>query len=214
MEEKDFFDRFIKLLENEKTNQELENIHDALIYWIGVYMFNLDSDDMKDRIVRDDFAEGVDAIWIDSNEFEMSFIQALTKNDLDQTKQSFPENKIKLTLEGVRLLIAGDYKGRITPKLENLTDEYHDLEITGNYKVLIRFLTLSKGLDTNKFIDTFKKDFPQITVEFIDFKKIYDFYTKHYLVSSLPPPKKISLEIITNILKKDTPIKAHIFTCK
>ena len=122
MNERDFFDRFIGLLENIKDRQELDTIHDALIVWFGENYLFVDADDLKERIVSDRCAEGVDAIIIDQTGYELIFIQAKTVDNFDNTKNNFSENDLKSTLEGIRFLLRSDYKGQITPKLENLVD--------------------------------------------------------------------------------------------
>lgn len=114
---------------------------------------------MKDRIVKDKHAEGVDAVLIDEINYRLIFIQAKTVENFDNTKNNFPENDIKLTLEGIRLLVRGDYKGKITPELENLIDEYHELDKIGNYKTSIIFLTLKKPATDNKYIINFQDEF-------------------------------------------------------
>ncbi len=65
MNEKDFFDRFIGLLGNIKDRNDLDTIHDAMIMWFGENYLSLDPDDVKERIVEDTHAEGVDAVLID-----------------------------------------------------------------------------------------------------------------------------------------------------
>jgi hypothetical protein len=213
MDRKDFFDRFIKLLEKTKEKYELNSLHDALIVWFGENYLFLDPEDVKERVVKDMCAEGVDAILIDDENYHLLFIQAQTVNDFNNTNRRFPENDIKSTLEGVRFLLRGDYKGKITPELENLIDEYHEKEKTGDYKTKILFLTLKKQIDS-KFIEDFKKDFPQIDVEFYDFDYLFDFYTNIYLTRRAKPPEKISFEVITEVLRKDIPYKSRVFTCK
>jgi hypothetical protein len=65
MNKKDFFERFIRLLENTKEIYGIDTIHDALIVWFGENYLSLDPQNVKDRIVKDMHAEGIDTILID-----------------------------------------------------------------------------------------------------------------------------------------------------
>lgn len=214
MNEKDFYDRFVRLLENTKEKYELDTMHDALIVWIGENYSSLDPEDTAERIVRDSHAEGIDAILIDSVNYELLFVQSKIVDNFDNTQKNFPENQVKLSLEGVRFLLKGDYKGKITPELENLVDEYHELDKTGDYDTKILFLTLKKKPIDDKFIKSFQKDFPKAKVEFYDFGWLFNFYVNAYLAKRAAPPEKISFKVITDLLAKDTPHKSRVFTCK
>lgn len=214
MKERDLFDRFIKLLENTKDKMELETIHDALIMWFGENYLSLDPDDIKERIVADKRAEGVDAIFIDQTNYELIFLQAKTVDTYDNTQKHFPEDELKSTLAGIRFLLKGDYKGHITPELENLVDEYHELDKTSDYSNRIIFLALKKKPADEKFISDFSKEFTQIKIDFYDFDWLADFYANKYLTLRAAPPEKISFEIVDNILQKDAPNKSRVFTCK
>ncbi|MDH4223013.1 MAG: AIPR family protein [candidate division Zixibacteria bacterium] len=214
MDEKSFFERFKNSLENTKEKYDLNNIHDALIVWFGENFLSLDPDVVIDRIVDDSHAEGIDSVLIDQSNYNLFFIQAMTASDFEKTKNNFPENKIKLTMEGVRFLLKGDYKGNITPELENLVDEYHELDKTGDYQTKVLFLTQKKEPVADKFIKTFKKEYPKIEILFFDFAKLFDFYVNRYLTMRAAPPEKISFEVLTNLLGKDKPIKSRVFTCK
>ena len=214
MNKRDFFDRFIGLLENTKDKYELETKHDALIMWFGENYLSLDPDDIKERIVNDKHAEGVDAILIDQINYNLLFIQAKTVENFDNTTNNFSENDVKSTLQGVRFLLQGDYKNRITPGLENLVDEYHELDKLGDYKTTIIFLALKSKPVDDKYIKSFNQDFPMIVVNFYDFDKLFDFYVNKYLTIIAAPPKRISFKVLTNLLNKDTPDKSRVFTCK
>lgn len=214
MDKRDFFDRFILLLENTKERYELDDMHDALILWFGENYLSLDPEDVKERIVQDKYAEGIDAVLIDQRNYNLFFIQAKTVRTFDNTTNNFPENDVKSTLAGVRFLVKGDYKGKITPELENLIDEYHELDRTGNYKTTVLFLTLKKEPFDNKYIEDFKKDFPKAGVDFYNFEWLFDFYVNKYLPMRADPPKRISFEVLTNLLTKDSPNKSRVFTCK
>lgn len=214
MKERDFFDRFSGLLKNTKEKYELDTLHDALIVWFGENYLSLDPDDVKERIVDDKHAEGVDAILIDQINYTLLFIQAKTTEIFDNTKKYFSENDVKSTLDGIRFLLQGDYKKKITPELENLVDEYHELDKTSDYKTIIVFLTLRRKPVDDKFIKSFNKDFPRIEVILYDFDVLFDFYVNKYLTIRAAPPERISFEVLTNLLAKDTPNKSRVFTCK
>lgn len=213
MNKKDFFDRFMGLLGNIKDKYDLETMHDALILWFGENFLFLGPDEVKERIVKDKHAEGVDAILVDQINYNLLFIQARTVDNFDNTENNFPETELKSTLEGIRFLLRGDYKGEITPELENLVDEYHELDKTVDYKSRILFLALKKEPVDDKFIQNFKQDFPEIEVDFYSFDKLFDFYKK-YLIMRAAPPERISFEVLTNFLAKDAPNKSRVFTCK
>lgn len=214
MNKEDFFGRFDRLLENAKERYELDTLHDALILWFGENYLFLDPCETADRIVKDSHAEGVDAILINPVDYELIFIQAKIVDNFKNTTKYFPENDIKLTLGGIRFLLKGDYKGKITPELENLVDEYHEFDKTGDYKTLVLFLTLKKKPIDHKFIDNFKGDFPQVDIKFCDFDWFYDYYVNTYLTIRAAPPEKISFKVVSDLLKKDAPQKSRVFTCK
>ena len=214
MGEKDFFDRFIRLLNRTKDLYNLDNLHDALILWYAENALFLDPEDTIERIITDKHGEGVDAVLFDEINSRLIFVQAKTVDNFDNTKKNLPENDIKKTLEGVRFLIRRDYKGKITPELENLVDEYHDKDRKGIYKTQILFLTLKQKPKEDKFIVSFKKEFENLEVKIIDFMGLKNFFENVYLTRLSEPPKKISLPIKTNILKKDEPYKSRIFTTK
>jgi len=214
MNKQDFFDRFKKVLENTKERYELDTLHDALIMWFGEHYLFLDPDDMKERIINDKHAEGVDAVLVDQINYKLLFIQAKTVENFYNTNKNLSETNVKSTLEGVRLLLKSAYKGKITPELENLIDEYHELDRTGDYKTIILFLHLNRKPVDDKFVHAFNKEFPNVIIYFYNFEWIFDFYTKKYLILKEAPPKKISFEILTDLLCKNTPNKSRVFTCK
>ena len=98
---RDYFDRFVSLLKNTKNKYDLSSIHDALIVWFGENYFLLDSEEVKERIVNDRHAEGIDAFLIDQINYNLVFIQAKTVNDFNNTEKNFSENdgngKLKCT---------------------------------------------------------------------------------------------------------------------
>src|SRR3989304_1895648 len=215
MQEKDFFDRFIGLLENTKSRYDLENIHDALIVWFGEHYLGADASEVAERIVRDSHAEGIDSVLTDATNYNLVIVQAKTVEHFDRTRDHYPESDVKKTLEGLRLLLRGDYKGKITSELENLIDEYHELDKTGDYKTVVIFISLKKVPAENKFIENFKKDFPQIEVRFYDFDWLLNFYVNTYLKSKASPPERISFEVLHDkVLIKEAPTKSTVFTCR
>lgn len=218
MTKEDFFDRLYKTLENIKRIYELDgnrdSVHDSFILWFGENYLSLDPDEIKPRIVEDSSAEGVDALLIDNIDKRLIFVAARTVKTFDKTTDNFPENDVKSTLAGIRFLVEGDYKGKITPELENLLNEYHALDKTGDYKTSVIFLAFKKPPKDNKYIEDFEKGFPTIKCEFFDFDKIYDFYKDVYMERTTSPPKMISFEVLTDVLKKETPHKSMVFTVK
>lgn len=214
MEREIFFDRFVKSLEDLKKQYELETIHDALIVWFGMYYLSLEPDVVVERIVKDTHAEGVDAILLDEKEYNLFFIQAKTVTKFDKTQTAFSENDLKLTLSGIRFLLTGAYKGKITPKLENLVDEYHELDKTGNYKTTIVFLFLKNNPVDDKYVKEFTREFPNIEVKFCNFDSLLHFYENIYLKRRAPAPDMISFSVVGNILSKDAPYKSRIFSCR
>lgn len=214
MDKKAFFDRFAGLLKNTKERLDLDSPHDALIVWFAENWLLLDAEDAKDRIIEDKHAEGVDAILVDRLNYELLLIQAKTVASFGNTSSNFSETDVKSTLGGVRFLLQGDYKQKITPELENLVDEYHELDKTGDYKTRIVFVTLKQPPVDDKFIRAFSKDFPQIHVDFYHFDLLHDFYENRYLVLRAAPPENISFKVMTNLLSKEEPHASRIFICK
>lgn len=213
MEETDFFDRFTKLLENTRDRYDLDTKHDALIAWFGEYCLGIDPDDVVERIIKDSHAEGIDSILIDRIDYKILFVQAKTADTFENTQKNFEENDLKLTFEGFRLLM-GDYKGKITPELENLVDEFHELDSTDTYKTEILFLALKKKPTDEKFVVNFRRDFGEVDVSFYDFDELHRVYENKYLSLRASPPEKISFEVLGKIVEKDTPYKSRVFTCK
>jgi len=214
MEENVFFNRFIMLLQGIQERYELESTHDALIMWFGEYFLYLDPDDIKQRIVKDSHAEGVDALLLNDKNLELVFVQARTVEKFENTKNYYSESDLKKTFDGIRLLLKSSYKGKITPELENLVDEYHDLDNTGDYFTRVVFLTLKQKPTDDKFIQSFCEDYQKIGVIFYDFNGMFELY-KQYLTMRAPAPKRIALEVVgSRGLDKDSPIKSRVFTCK
>jgi len=213
MKNKDFFERFKKLLENVKERHGLDSIHDALILWFAENSLKLDPEDVKERIVVDSKAEGVDAVLIDKINYKLLFVTAKTVSNYKGTQKNLAETDVRAFSGGVRLLVKGSYKGNITPELENLIDEYHELDNTGDYKTLLLILTLRKQPTSTKFIDEIAKELGAEKLIF-DFDQLLKFYEEHYLIMKALPPNKVSFQIITDLLKKDLPIKSRVFTCK
>jgi hypothetical protein len=213
MKSKDFFERFQKLLENVKERYGLDNIHDTLILWFAENNLGLDPEDVKERIVVDSKAEGVDAVLVDQRNYKLFLVTAKTVSSFKISQRNLQENDVKLFASGVRFLIKGEYKGKITPELENLVDEYHGLDKTGDYTTSLLILTLRKPPTSTKFIDEIATELGAEKLIF-DFDQLLKFYEEHYLTMKAAPPDKISFQIITDLLKKDSPIKSRVFTCK
>ena len=213
MTSKDWYDRFIRMLETLKARYELDNIHDALILWYAENFLLISPNDILDRIVADRRTEGVDALFIDYIKLNLLFVQARTVENYGNTENNYPETDLTTTFEGLRLLLRGDYKGKITPNWENLVDEYHELDKTGDYSTTIRFLLLKKKPTDYKYVDSFKEEFEDIEVDFIDINDILGMY-QEYLTLRVPAPEKISFEILTNLLEKESPYKSRLFTIK
>lgn len=208
-----FFKRFTSLLRGVKEKTELDSIHDALIFWTGVNYIGIEDDECKERIVSDRCAEGIDGILVDNNDFVLYIVSGKTVTTYKNTKKNFPENSVKLALAGAKFITKGEYRGKITPQLENLVDEYQELQNTGEYEVKMLFIVLQKDPVARKYIDEFEKEF-SIKVEFLDIDKIQDFYENKYLARLNAPPAKVSIDVIDNILKKEKPRRARVFTCK
>jgi len=214
MEERVFFDRFTMLVQGVQERYELESIHDAMIMWYGEYFLYLDPEDIKERIVKDSRAEGVDALLLDDNKLELLFIQARTVDNFENTKKNYGESDLKKTLDGIRLLLKNDYKGKITPGLENLVNEYHDLDNTGDYLTRVVFLSLKQKPVDDKFIQSFREDFNKVVVTFYDFNGVFGLY-QQYLTMRAPAPKKITLDVVgSKALDKKSPVESIVFTCK
>jgi len=215
VERKNFFERFRKLLQNSKDRHDLGSIHDALILWYAENALGMDPEDVKERIVVDRKAEGVDAVLVDQRNYKLFLVSAKTAGNFTNTEKNLPENDVKSFAGGVHLLIRGVYKQRVTSELENLMDEYHELDRTGSYETCLLMLTLKKKPKSTKFLDELVKTLGRNTEKMIvDFEELFKFYNEHYLVMKAPPPKRISFEVTGNILKKEYPTESRVFTCK
>ena len=209
------FSDIYSLLINIKKENGLENEHDALIFWYASWFLGIDTDEIKERIVKDTRGEGIDAILLDEINKTFYFVQAETVKDIKSTENEFSENKIKTTLTGLRLLITGDYRGKITKEIENFVDEFHDINKYNEYKTIMLFLTMKKTPTRDVFIHDFEKGFPNITIRFIYFDELISYYND-YLIKKAPAPNRISFEVVnespSKILDKSYPIKARVFT--
>ena len=214
---RDYYTKIDAFLKTVMQKNNLDTIHDALLFWYGENFLKNDTDDLKERIVPDGSAEGIDAILIDKTKPTIYFLQGKVVADVDKVFDDFEENKIKLTLMGAELLLKGNYKGKITPDLENFVDEYHELNKYGNYETILLFLAMKKPPQSDKFIQEFLNNNRLIKIQFFDFEKIINLYNT-YLHQKAQPPELISFEIINesprNVLDKNAPIKARIFTIK
>jgi len=213
MDERMFFNRFADLLENYKNKYSLEDNHDAFIIWFGETCLGCEPRETSERIIRDYRAEGVDALLLDRNNNEYFFIAAKTVKDYEYTKRNFRETDIKSTLQGLRLLLRGDYKGKITTELENLVKEYHEDNRLEHYKTSLLFLTLKAEPIDFKFVKEFNNDFPKVEVRFFSFENIFKIYSDIYLKARAKPPESITFEALSPILPKENPVKSIVFTC-
>lgn len=201
-------------LSSTKDRYELDSLHDALIMWYAENSLSLDPEDVKGRIFRDEHAEGVDALLVDSANNDLLFVQAKTVDKFENRTNNYAENDVKLALEGVKFLLRGDYKGKITPCLENLVDEYHELDRTEDYRTRVLFLHLKQPPVSCKFVDLFTQEIPQVKVDFLDFHWFFSFYRDVYLAKTAAPPKRVSFRIMTNCLTKKVPYPSRVFTTK
>lgn len=167
MDDKTFYERLASALQSIKDEYELADKHDALIFWYLRFKFDLDESDLKDRIVRDMHAEGVDALILDSRQRTFYFVQGKSSDAFDGVTRNLGENEVKKTLSGTSYLLNGDYKGHITPELENFVDEYHDFDRSGDYQTKVLFLIEKKPPVSDKFINDFKHRHPKVDVEII-----------------------------------------------
>jgi hypothetical protein len=214
MDKREQFDRLNKLLANVREDYSLESIHDALIVWYAQYALGLDPDECSERIVEDRRAEGVDAVLVDNKNFILYFVQACFVGKFENTKSNYGENDVKNTLMGLKFLLSGDYKGKITPELENLIDEYHEYDKTGDYTTKVLFLTAKNEPVDDKFIIAFNEEFKDVEVQFIGFDNILEFYQNDYLILRSPAPDKISFELLSAPLEKSRPFRSVVFTIK
>ena len=214
MENKDFFERLASALENIQKEHELENKHDALLFWYLLYKYDLDPTDLAERIVHDKQAEGVDGVVLDARQNYFYFVQGKSVEKFTNTAKNLSETDVKTTLAGVHFLIKGSYKGKITPGLENFVDEYHDFERSGDYKTRVLFIVEQQPPVSAKFIDEFTASHSGVDVEIVDFKTLKTFYESEYLIFRSPPPPKISFEVTGIPHRKDNPYPSAVFTIK
>lgn len=205
----------MKLLERIRERYSLVNLHDALIVWYAETKLDIDPDVIMDppHIVEDSFAEGVDALLVDKEKHKLIFVQAKTVESFDKTSNAFPENDLKLTLSGVGLLLRGEYQGKITPDLERLMKEFAELEEDEFYETKVLFLAMKKDPNSMKFVEQFKEEY-NAEVEFVNFAKLVQVYNKEYLQRQKSPPPELSFTVVKNVLRKDEPFKARVFTTR
>lgn len=214
MDNRQTFDRLLLALGRRMNGCGLASVHDALIHWWAEYALGLDPGDAKDRIVTDAHAEGIDALLLDTSNYQQVFVQAKTVSDFDHVKNNYAENDLKLALAGLRFLLRGDYRGKITPQLENLVDEFHANDRSHAYKTVMSFLALKAPPADWKFIDDFRSEFPEIEVDFWDADRLFQFYINEYLPMRDEPPPMITFKVRPDFLKKDSPRKAWVFACR
>jgi hypothetical protein len=95
VDERTFFDRFTNLLSNVKENYQLDDLHDALIMWFSENCLFLDPGDVRERIVKDSAAEGIDAILVDNANYNLIFVQSRTVDNFLNTSKNYGENDVK-----------------------------------------------------------------------------------------------------------------------
>lgn len=213
MDDNLFFQRFSAVLQTYKERHDLFSVHDALIVWYAETALSLEPDDSASRVVQDRHAEGVDAVLVDGERSRVVFVAANTADSYANTEHRLAENDIKRTLSGVQLLVRGNYRGQITPQLENLVNEYHDLDKRGGYGTCVHFVSMRAEPLSRKFIDDFQRELSQVSVEIVSFSQLRCLYETLYLPRTLGAPSQISFEVVDNVLKKSTPIGSRVFTC-
>ncbi len=208
-----FYLRLLGALKHTKETFELRNIHDALIVWYGQNRYFIDPEDIKDRIVEDKHAEGIDAILFDKSNNRFIFVQAKTVERYDRTKKHLPENELKKVTAGFGLLVSEKIKGKITPLLQNLVEEYKEYDNKGYYDTEILILTLKRRPASLKYLEHLKQNYERLKYEVIDFDGLFELYNK-YLKTTPQPPDQITFEAIDKPLIKPLPHKSVVFTCK
>lgn len=216
-QQQEYYNKIYSLLTTIKNENNLDNEHDALIFWYGNWFIGIDKEDIKERTINDKNGEGIDAILLDEVNTTFYFIQAETVKNVDKIGNEFSEDKVKGTFTGLRLLIKGDYKRHITPDIEDLVDEFHEKNKYNGYKIVMLFLLMKKAPTRSTFIDQFKEEFPDIELKFFDFEKLINCY-QEYLTKTASAPDRIKFTISSEssrkILDKKTPINARVFTVK
>ncbi len=206
-----YFQKFMQVLTKTQQDYTLENIHDGLILWYAEYILHLDVAEAKERIVKDEHAEGVDALFHDQDSLKLIFVQAKTVEVFHNTLKNFAESDIKKTLSGIEFLIRGDYAGKITPELENFVDEYHDLDESCLYNTQVIFLSLMQPPVDFKFVEDFRTRFPNIQIDFVNFAELQKSF-EEFLVLRAPPPPLITFEVKGDLIKKEEPIRSVVFS--
>ena len=92
MDKKVFYERFVSSLDKIKEEEELDNRHDALLFWAGVNYFLLDKEDVKEGMFQDRFAEGIDSVFINRDEHIINFVSAKTVESYENTSRVFAVN--------------------------------------------------------------------------------------------------------------------------
>ena len=192
-------------------------LHDSLIAWFSENYLDLDSDIIKEGIVKDTKTEGIDAVFLNEDNNTYHIISSKSKNDFEKTKNNFPESEVLKTIAGFEFLLKHDYKGKITPELENLIDEFHDKINTGGYTTYLTFVAMLEYPLDKKYIEDFnercKKN--KITCVFYNYDFLIDFYNNIFLERKARPPKNIYLQIIEQcVFNKKAPHESVVFTTR
>lgn len=194
-----------------------EYLHDSFIAWFSENYLDLDSDIIKEGIVKDKKTEGIDAVFLNEDNNTYHIISAKSKNDFEKTKNNFPESEILKTIAGFEFLLKSDYKCKITPEIENLIDEFHDKINTGGYTTYLTFIAMLEDPFDKKYIEDFNKRYKKnkIICIFYNYNFLIDFYKNIFLGRKARPPKSISLQIIEQcVFDKKAPCESVVFTTR
>lgn len=194
-----------------------KDLHDSLIAWFSENYLDLDSDIIKEGIVKDTKTEGIDAVFLDEDNNTYHIISAKSKNDFKKTKNNFSESEVLKTIAGFEFLLKSDYKGKITPELENLIDEFHDKINTGGYTTYLTFIAMLGDPFDKKYIEDFNNRYKKnkIACVFYNYDFLVDFYKNIFLKRKARPPINISLQIIKQcVFEKKDPYESIVFTTR
>lgn len=213
------FENLKRTLEIVKSEYKFEDehLHNSLIAWFAENYLDLDSDIIKEGIVKDSRTEGIDSIFLNEEKNVYYIISTKSKNDFKNTINNYPESEILKTIAGFEFLLKSDYKGKITPEIENLVDEFHDKISTGGYTTCLIFLAMLEEPFDDKYILEFNKKYKKnkIICEFYNYKFIINFYNNIFLLRKARPPKSISLQIIKQcVFNKEEPYDSVVFTTR
>jgi hypothetical protein len=213
MDDRTFYDRFTAELDNLMQSRGLLDRSKALLFWFATNHLHMDDeDDTKTRISDGSNDEGIDGIFVDTDEKVIYLVNATTVDVFENSRNNLPETDLKIMFEGFRLVTLGDYRGKVNPILENLVAEYHELLNSGEgYKVKVIFVHLNVRPTSTKYVEEFRREFNTVSVDFVDFDGLRQSY-ENYLVYQEEPPSRVPLEVIGSILENNEIPKSIIFT--